>query len=48
MRRDEAKLQGILQHINNELQQQQELIGCVQGIICDLNSLASVKQCAQK
>ena len=41
MRRDEAKLQGILQHINNELQQQQELIGCV-------NSLASVKQCAQK
>ncbi|CAF2507552.1 unnamed protein product [Rotaria sp. Silwood2] len=48
MGRNEEKLQGVLQNINNELQQRQQSIGYVQGLICDLNSLVSVKQCAEK
>ncbi|CAF2716468.1 unnamed protein product [Rotaria sp. Silwood2] len=47
MGRDEAKLQGVIRNINNELQQQSSS-GPVQGFICDLNSLASVKQFAQQ
>jgi retinol dehydrogenase-12 len=48
MGRDAAKLQGVVQNINNELQQQQQHTGSVQGVICDLDSLASVKQFAQQ
>jgi NAD(P)-dependent dehydrogenase (short-subunit alcohol dehydrogenase family) len=48
MGRDEAKLQGIVKSINNELQQQQQPSGgSVQGVICDLNSLLSIKRFAQ-
>ena len=47
MGRDETKLQGVLQSINNELKEKKST-GSVQSVICDLNSLASVKQCAQK
>ena len=49
MGRDQAKLQGVIQNINNELEKQRERSdGSVQGVICDLNSLASVKQFAEQ
>jgi NAD(P)-dependent dehydrogenase (short-subunit alcohol dehydrogenase family) len=49
MGRDEAKLQDVVRNINNELEQQQQRTGgSVQGVICDLNSLASVKRFAQQ
>lgn len=45
MGRDQVKLQSVIQNINSELQnQQQRSGGSAQGVICDLNSLASVKQ----
>jgi NAD(P)-dependent dehydrogenase (short-subunit alcohol dehydrogenase family) len=47
MGRDEAKLQGVMTNINNELQQKRPT-GSVQSVVCDLNSLASIKQFAQK
>ncbi|CAF3691245.1 unnamed protein product [Rotaria sp. Silwood1] len=47
MGRDEAKLQGVIQNINNELQQQSSG-GSVKGVICDLNSLTSIKRFAQQ
>jgi NAD(P)-dependent dehydrogenase (short-subunit alcohol dehydrogenase family) len=43
MGRDEAKLQAVLQNINNELQQKRSG-GSVQGVVCDLDSLTSIKQ----
>ena len=47
MGRDEVKLQNVVQSINNEIKEKQST-GSVESVICDLNSLASVKQCAQK
>jgi retinol dehydrogenase-12 len=47
MGRDEVKLQSVVQNITSELHQKQSS-GSVQGVICDLNSLASVKEFAQK
>jgi dehydrogenase/reductase SDR family protein 12 len=47
MGRDEAKLQGVFQNINNELQQKRST-GSIQSVVCDLNSLTSIKQFAQK
>jgi len=47
MGRDEGKLQDVLQNINNELEQKQSA-GSVEGVVCDLNSLANIKQFAQK
>jgi short-subunit dehydrogenase len=49
MERDKTKLQEVVNNINQELnQQQQSTDGSIQGVICDLNSLASVKQFAQE
>jgi len=49
MGRDKTKLQEVISSINNELQEQQQPSGgSVEGVICDLNSLASIKQFAQK
>ena len=49
MGRDEAKLQSIVKSINTELQQQpQPSGGSVQGVICDLNSLVSIKRFTQQ
>ena len=45
MGRDQSKLDDVVNNINHELKSSG---GSVQGIICDLNSLASVKQFAQK
>lgn len=45
MGRDKSKLEDVVNSINNELKPS---IGSVQGVVCDLNSLASVKQFAQK
>jgi NAD(P)-dependent dehydrogenase (short-subunit alcohol dehydrogenase family) len=47
MGRSETKLQEVLENIKNELQQKSST-GSVEGVICDLNSLASVKQFAEK
>jgi NAD(P)-dependent dehydrogenase (short-subunit alcohol dehydrogenase family) len=47
MGRSETKLQEVIENINKELQQKPSG-GSVQGVICDLNSLASVKQFADK
>jgi NADP-dependent 3-hydroxy acid dehydrogenase YdfG len=47
MGRDEAKLQNVIQNITREIEEKQST-GSVQGVVCDLDSLASVKQCAQK
>ena len=49
MGRNETKLQEVVDTINNELKQQQSQTsgGFVQGGICDLNSLASIKEFAQ-
>jgi len=49
MGRDKKKLQEVINSINNELrQQQQPSSGSIEDVICDLNSLASIKQFAQK
>ena len=45
--RSETKLQEILGNINKELQEK-SLTGSVQAVVCDLNSLASVKQSVEK
>ena len=45
MGRDQSKLENVVNNINHELKSSS---GSVQGVICDLNSLASVKQFAQK
>lgn len=45
--RSETKLQQVLESINKELQEKSST-GSVQGFICDLNSLASIKQFAEK
>jgi NAD(P)-dependent dehydrogenase (short-subunit alcohol dehydrogenase family) len=47
MGRSETKLNEVIQSINQELQQKSSG-GSVQGVICDLNSLLSIKQCAEK
>ncbi|CAF1141119.1 unnamed protein product [Didymodactylos carnosus] len=47
MGRDEAKLQGVLQNINYELQEKKSN-GSLEGVICDINSLSSIKKIAQK
>ena len=47
MGRDEGKVRGVVQEINEELHQRRSS-GSVQGVLCDLNSLASVKQFAQE
>jgi NAD(P)-dependent dehydrogenase (short-subunit alcohol dehydrogenase family) len=49
MGRDAAKLEDVVKNINNQLEQQQQRSGgSVQGVICDLNSLASVKRFSQQ
>ena len=45
MGRDKSKLEDVVNNINQELKSSS---GSAQGVICDLNSLASVKQFAQK
>ena len=45
--RSETKLKAVLDNINKELQQKSSS-GSVQGVICDLDSLLSVKQFAEK
>ena len=45
--RSEKKLQEVLETINKDLQQKRSS-GSVEGVLCDLNSLASVKQFAEK
>jgi len=47
MGRSETKLQELIENINKDLQQKPSG-GSVQGVLCDLNSLASVKQFAEK
>ncbi|CAF1239006.1 unnamed protein product [Adineta ricciae] len=47
MGRSETKLQKVVTDINEELQQS-TAGGSVQGVLCDLNSLASIKTFAQK
>ena len=44
MARNGVKLQEVLENINKELQQKSSS-GSVQDVICDLNSLPSVKNC---
>jgi NAD(P)-dependent dehydrogenase (short-subunit alcohol dehydrogenase family) len=47
--RSKTKLEEVINDINHELKQQnQSNRGSVQGVICDLNSLSSIKQFAQK
>ena len=46
MGRDEGKVQSVIQNINHELQEIRST-GSVKGVICDLNSAASIKQFAQ-
>jgi NAD(P)-dependent dehydrogenase (short-subunit alcohol dehydrogenase family) len=49
MGRDQVKLQGVVKNISDELQQQQpRSAGSVQGFVCDLNSLANVRQFSQQ
>jgi len=47
MGRSETKLQEVIENINKDLQQKPSG-GSVQGVLCDLNSLAIVKQFAEK
>jgi NAD(P)-dependent dehydrogenase (short-subunit alcohol dehydrogenase family) len=47
MGRSETKLQGLIDDINKDLQQKPSG-GSVHGVICDLDSLASVKRFAEK
>ena len=47
--RDETKVQDVIANIEGELQQQQpQSGGSAQGVICDLNSLDSIKQFVQQ
>ena len=46
MGRSEGKLNEVIQDLNQQLQQQGSA-GSVQGVICDLNSLASIKRFAE-
>ena len=52
MGRDQSKVHQVVQNISNELQQQQQQQypsgGSIHGVICDLNSLASIKHFAQE
>ncbi|CAF1465689.1 unnamed protein product [Adineta steineri] len=48
MGRDQTKLQEVVQNIDNQLKGQQDSGGSIEGFICDLNSLASVKQFSEK
>ena len=48
MGRSETKLQEVTQAISKELQEKLSTAGSIHGVICDLNSLASVKQFAEK
>jgi NAD(P)-dependent dehydrogenase (short-subunit alcohol dehydrogenase family) len=47
MGRSETKLQEVMENIKKDLHQKSST-GSVEGVICDLNSLASVKQFAEK
>ncbi len=47
MGRSETKLQEVMENIKKDLQQKSST-GSVEGVICDLNSLASIKQFAAK
>ncbi|CAF3961626.1 unnamed protein product, partial [Rotaria sp. Silwood1] len=47
MGRSETKLQEVLDNINKELQEKSST-GSAQGVICDLNSLANIKEFAKK
>jgi NAD(P)-dependent dehydrogenase (short-subunit alcohol dehydrogenase family) len=47
MGRSETKLQEVLENIKKELQQKSSS-GSVEGVLCDLNSLSSIKQFAEK
>jgi NAD(P)-dependent dehydrogenase (short-subunit alcohol dehydrogenase family) len=47
MGRSETKLNEVIENINKELQEKSSG-GSVQGVICDLNSLLSIKECAEK
>jgi NAD(P)-dependent dehydrogenase (short-subunit alcohol dehydrogenase family) len=47
MGRSETKLQEVMENIKKDLQQKSST-GSVEGVICDLNSLASIKQFAEK
>ncbi|CAF0900199.1 unnamed protein product [Adineta steineri] len=47
MGRSEIKLQQVIENINKELQQK-ATSSSVQGVFCDLNSLTSIKKCAEK
>ncbi|UJR23202.1 hypothetical protein I4U23_026221 [Adineta vaga] len=47
MGRSETKLQEVIANINKDLQQA-TTGGSVQGVLCDLNSLASIKKFAEK
>ena len=48
MGRSETKLQEVTQAISKELQEKPSTAGSIHGVLCDLNSLASVKQFAEK
>ena len=48
MGRSDTKVQEVTQAINKELQEKSLTIGSIRGVLCDLNSLASVKQFAEK
>ena len=45
--RDESKLKNVVNNIENELKQQGSA-GSVQGFLCDLNDLSSIKRFSQK
>jgi NAD(P)-dependent dehydrogenase (short-subunit alcohol dehydrogenase family) len=47
MGRSETKLKEVIGNINKDLQQKPSS-GSVQGVTCDLDSLLSIKQCAEK
>ncbi len=47
MGRNETKLQEVIENINKNLQEKSSG-GSVEGVLCDLNSLASIKQFAEK
>ena len=48
MGRSETKLQEVIQTIKKDLQAKSSNAGVVEGVICDLNSLANIKQFAEK
>ena len=48
MGRSEAKVQEVARAISKELQEKSSTAGSIHGVLCDLNSLASVKQFAEK